>query len=102
MNISMENIVTWIVMAVGLIGMWFKNQAKVERLTEKDNEQGLEIKDFWSWKNKHEKEANDNRERFNSQISELKGSLLVTGEQFKQIMSSLQDLKERMIKLENK
>ena len=102
MNITVEQIITWVAMFLGLAGVWFRYQYKVERLNEKDEEQDRQIEAMWKWKDSHEKEAAQNREHFNKEISELRGIALVSGEQFKQIMSLLQDLKERMIKLENK
>lgn len=82
-----------------------------ERLTslEDDKAESKDVENAWGalkqmrdWKDVHEREEGIHREQFNKEISELKGSLLVSGEQFKQILAFLQDLKERMIKLENK
>lgn len=89
-------------MAVGFIAMWLKNQHKVERLNEKDSEQDRQHQAMWKWKDLHEKESAQIREQLHREIAELKGSQLVFGEQYKQIIAFLQDLKERMIKLENK
>lgn len=113
MNFSVNEIVTWVAMAVGLIGVWFRNQYKIERLEEKHKEVLDRIKEhgdedlrqltaLWKWKDEHEKDSNSIREEFNRGLSELRGGTMVINEQFKQIMAFLQDLKERMIKLEGK
>lgn len=86
---------------VSLAGMWFKFQAKVERLEEDKLDLKRQIEGLGKSFDTHEKEAIEMREHFNSQLSEFKGSLLVNGEQFKQILAMLQDIKDRITALEN-
>lgn len=93
--ITLEVLVGWGVTGAALIGHVFVANYRIGK-TETSVDQ------IWSWKNKHEQDTADTKEKYQAQISELKGSQLVSGEQFKQIMTLLQDLKERMIKLENK
>ena len=87
---------------VGLIGIWFKFQNKVENLERKDDEQGKQILDVVKWSHDHEKEASTIREQLNKDIVKLEGSNLVVNEQFKRILEILEDIKERLTKLENK
>lgn len=91
-------ITTIIALSIG----WNKIQNKSERLEEKDAEQGRQIEAIWKWKDAHEKEAIISREGLNRDISRLEGANLVVNEQFKQIMSILQDIKERIERLENR
>lgn len=60
-----------------------------------------EFQDVWRWKNSHEKDAADMRERYQVQLSELKGGQMVVNEQFKQIIGALDDIKDRLDRLEN-
>ena len=101
MNLSIEQIATWFGMLLGLAGVWFRTQFKIERLTEKNDEQVRQVEALWKWKDIHEKESTSFREVFNRELSELRGSVLVTNEQFKQIMGMLIDIKDRLARLEN-
>jgi len=87
---------------IGLVGMWFKFQNKVENLEREDSEQGRQLEAIWKWKDTHEKEAAQAREVFNKDISKLEGANLVTTEQFKQILHMLEEIKEKIKKLETK
>ena len=87
---------------VTLIGMWFKFQNKVENLERKDNEQENKISDVIKWSHDHEKDAATAREQLSKDIFKLEGANMVVNEQFKQIMAMLQDIKERIEKLESR
>ena len=106
MNIPLEQIGlsggTIISALAGIVAMWFKFQNKVDNLVDKDAEQGKKIEDIIKWSHEHEKEASGYRDAFNKELSKLEGASLVINEQFKQIMAMLEDIKERMGKLEEK
>lgn len=87
---------------VGLMGVWFKFQEKVERLEEDKQETRRQIDAFWKWKDEHEKTAMELREKFNREIAALNASMMVTSEQFKQIVSILNEIKDRIQELEKK
>lgn len=86
----------------GFIGMWFKFQNKVERLEEDKIEIRRQNDALWKWKDSHEREVSESRERVQKELSRLEGMNLVVSEQFKQIMSYLQDIKERVVQLEHR
>lgn len=97
----------------GLVGVWFKFQNKVDnidnylreekvRMKEEHEELMRQINAQWKWKESHEKEAAQIRASLNKDISEIRGGLLVTNEQFKQILEALKEIKERLTKLEEK
>jgi DNA repair exonuclease SbcCD nuclease subunit len=86
----------------GLVGMWFKFQSKVERLEEDKTEIKRQIEAVWKWKSDHENTATELREKFNKELAEVRASMLVTNEQFKQILAILSDIKDRIDKLEEK
>lgn len=92
--IPIEVLAGWGVTGAAIVGHVFVANYRIGR-TE------AEVVDFWKWKNTHEREAGNMREKYQNQLSELKGSILVTGEQFKQIMNILEDIKERITALEN-
>lgn len=111
MNIDPIHFFTWGGSLVGLAGVWYRSQFKIERLEEKQSDQRSyfddiskestrQIEAIWEWKEKHGKESADIREHFNKEIAQVQGSLLVTNEQFKQIMNMLQDIKDRVSKIE--
>lgn len=87
---------------IGLAGIWFKVQNKVENLEKEDSEQGRQINALWMWKDGHEKEAAQNRESINRELFKLEGANMVVNEQFKQILAMLEDIKERISELEKK
>lgn len=98
---------------VTIVGLWFKMQNRIERLEEKKvedqrsidrdcAEMKRQIEAIWDWKDEHEKNANDIREKYNRELSRLEGANLVVNEQFKQIMNILEDIKERISELEKK
>lgn len=78
----------------GVVGHFFVTKYKVEQ--NRDN-----IIDIWRWKNSHEKESTNLREKYQTQLSELKGGQLVVNEQFRQIMMMLEEIKQRITELEN-
>lgn len=84
------------------VTLWNKFQNKVENLEKTDKDQQTKIDGMDKWTHEFEKEAAHAREEFNRAISRLEGAQLVVNEQFKQIMSALQDIKERIEKLESK
>lgn len=106
MSISIETILSagvgLITTAVGMIGMWFKFQNKVDNLEKEDSEQARQLEAIWSWKDSHEKEAALNRENMNREIFKLEGANLVVNEQYKTLVNMLQDIKERIEKLERR
>jgi len=113
MEIQPAHFFTWGGTIIGLVGVWYRNQFKLERLEEKivdmrvlvdggSVENRRQIEAIWKWKDEHEKDSNSIRESFNKEISEIRGSMLVTNEQFKQIMTILQDIKDRVSKIEGK
>lgn len=105
MNIDIEQFIPsgagLLATIVSLVGMWFKFQNKVERLTETDIEQDRQIKAVWKWKEDLERDMFAVRERYNDRMSRMEGSNLVVVEQFKQIMTVLEDIKDRLEKLED-
>lgn len=86
---------------VSLVGMWFRFQNKIERLTDDQDEFKRQIAAFWRWKDEHEKWAASQKESMMKDIARLDASHLVVNEQFKQIMAMLQEIKERIDRLEN-
>lgn len=77
-------------------------QNKIDRLEDEKSEAKRQIEAIWDWKDEHEKNANDMREKYNRELSRLEGANLVVNEQFKQIMNILEDIKERISELEKK
>lgn len=102
MNFGIENILTWAGTLFALIGMWFRNQYKVERLSEKDTEQERKIEVLLKFKDSVPLALADIKEHMTRDISELRGSLLVVNEQFRQIITILSEIKDRLSVLENK
>lgn len=49
----------------------------------------------WKWKDEHERDAANMREKYQTQISEVKGAQMVVGEQFKQVLSVLNEIKDQ-------
>lgn len=100
MNLPIDKLLTSgvgiVVTVSGFIGMWFRVQNKVDNLERKDTEQDDKIKDIVRWSHSHEKEAADQREQINRNIYKIEGALLVTDQQFKQIMDTLKDMKEQI------
>lgn len=110
MNIPIEQFIpsgAGLVAAIsGLIGIWFKFQNRIDNL-EKENfaektEYDRQINALWEWRDEHEKMAIEIREKFNREISEIRGSLLVTHEQYRQMIDILNDIKDRISVLEKK
>lgn len=103
--IPIEVLVGWGVTGAMIVGHVFVANYRIEKLEKEQEKHTLLDKEgfneVWKWKNSHEKEAGNMREKYQNQLSELKGSILVTGEQFKQIMNILEDIKERITALEN-
>lgn len=93
--IAIEVLAGWGVTGAALIGHVFVANYRIGA-----NEKSLD--NVWKWKTSHEKDANDMREKYQIQLSELKGSQLVVGEQFKQIMAILTEIKMRLETLENR
>lgn len=87
---------------VTVAGLWFKMQNRIDRLEDEKVEAKRQIEAIWDWKDEHEKNANDIREKYNRELSRLEGANLVVNEQFKQIMNILEDIKERISELEKK
>lgn len=102
MSFELSDLIPWVSTVLGIVAVWFRNQYKLERLMEKDDEQGRQIEAMWKWKDSHEKDSSTIRENFNKEISELRGSMLVANEQFKQIMTILIEIKDRLSRLEHK
>lgn len=103
--IEPDILVGWALTGAAVIGHVFVADYRIKR-NERDTEKALEsvsnnIKDFWAWKQSHEKDSSDTREKLLGQISEVKGSQLVQTEQFKQILSALEEIKDRLTNLEN-
>jgi seryl-tRNA synthetase len=86
----------------GFVTFWFKMQNKVDNLEAKDNKQEERIEDIIKWSHDHEKDAAKAREEFTKELSKLEGANLVVSEQFKQIMSMLTEIKERISNLESR
>lgn len=113
MEIVSIRIFQWIGMGLGLIGVWFRIQFKIERLEEKhaehvalDDKKHDELnhqKDaLWEWIDTHQKDSGRMREEFQKEISEIRGSQLVNNEQFKQVLGLLTEIKERLTRLETR
>jgi len=106
MNIPIEQFIpsgsTLLGTIVAMTVAWNKIQNKLERSEEDRVENRRQIDAFWKWKDEHEKSAVEVREKFNREIAELHGSGLVIGEQFKQIMSILSEIKTRLDELEKR
>jgi polynucleotide 5'-kinase involved in rRNA processing len=100
--ISTETLITGGVLAATTVGHIFVANYRINQGEKKDDELEDAIKDVWKWKNSHEKEAVEMREKYQIQLSELKGALMVTGEQFKAIMLALEDIKDRITALEDR
>ena len=111
-----ETLIGWGLTGAAIVGHIFVANYRIERnekeSTERDKsqkdalateraERRQALEEVWQWKNNHEKDAGNMREKYQNQLAELRGSLLVTGEQFKQIMGALDDIKERITALEN-
>lgn len=101
-EISLSQIFTWLVMAGTVVGGWFTYKNKVDNLHDRDTEQGRQIEAIWKWKEQHDKDSHQWRSEFQKEISKLEGGILVSTEQFKQILGMLEDIKERLITLEKK
>lgn len=86
---------------ISLVAMWSKFQHKVERLEETDKEQDRQIKAMWDWKDALEKDIYAVREKYNDRMAKIEGANLVVTEQFKQILSILSEIKERISILES-
>lgn len=110
MNFELKDIVTWGGTIGGLLGVWFRNQYKIERLEERaieqteaifrtDKEYIRQVEALWKWKDQHERDALDTREKLNKDISELNGKNLVLTEKFTQIMTALIEIKAELIEL---
>jgi len=108
---SIGNAIVLITSIVGFIGVWYRNQFKIERLEEKHSEQHQEkekehreihrqIDAFWRWKDDHVKEDTIKHENANREIGEIRGSLRVTNEQYGHILAVLNELKDRLTSLE--
>lgn len=87
---------------VGLAGMWFKFQNKVDNLERRDEEQGRQIQNIIDWSHNYEEKAAARRDDINKELAKLEGANLVVNEQFKQIVNMLQEIKERITVLEEK
>lgn len=110
-EIDSKDLITWASTAIGLLSIWFRFQYKVERLTERDTEQDEYIDEhikederqheaFWRWKEASEKESGITRERLFREISDIRATILVSTEQFKQILIYLEEIKVRIASLE--
>lgn len=106
-ELESKDLLTWAGMAIGLMGVWYRNQYKVERLTERDTDQDKKLSDhimesmrqheaFWKWKELHEKESTTMREFLNKEIAELRAAIFISGEQFKQILKISEEIKSRI------
>lgn len=84
------------------IGGWFTMKFTIERANEKIIELQRQVNAQWKSLNDHEKDSAEIRERFNKDISRLEGSQLVHTEQFKQILSILEEIKKRMDSIERR
>ena len=102
MNIPLEVLIGYGGTAVTIIGGWFAMKFGLDRANEKIQEANRQIEALWKWKEDHAHDSNEMRERFNKDISKLEGAALVANQQFNQIMSMLQDIKERIEELEKK
>lgn len=106
MSLQLEQVFTAlsviIANTIAIVGLWFKMQNKIDRLEDEKIEAKRQIEAIWDWKDEHEKNANDIREKYNRELSRLEGANLVVNEQFKQIMNILEDIKERISELEKK
>ncbi len=100
LSVTLEQLITWACTLIGLAGVWYGMKYQIDRLKENDEQKTRDIKALWTYKDVHEKESGQTREMFFKELSEMKGAMMVGGEQFKQIMHGLDELKERMTKLE--
>ena len=112
-EITPSQIIQWVGMGIGLIGVWYRNSFRIERMEEKyaehkesDDKKHIELerqKDaLWAWIDTHEKDSGNTRETLNKEISEIRGENRVHGEQFKQVLGLLTEIKERLARLENR
>lgn len=112
-EISPSQIIQWLAMGIGLVGVWFRSQFKIERLeeklaehiirTDKKHDEFERQKDaLWKWIDVHEKDTEATREKIFRELSELKGTQLVTSEQFKQVLGMLQDFKNDFTEIKNR
>lgn len=102
MDLPLDHVVGYGTCVVGIVASWFGMKYGLDRANEKIGENVRQIEAIWKWKDDHDKESNLIREKFNRDISELRASHLVATEQFKQIISILEDIKERLGELEDK
>jgi len=104
MNIPVEGFLSsgpGILAMGGLVSMWFKNQNHQEILAKEASELKRQQDAIWKWKEAHEKDSYEMREKFNKEIATISGALEVNKEQFRQIIDRLQEIKERMDNFEN-
>lgn len=102
MELPLDHIIGYGGGILGIVAGWFGMKYGLDRANEKIGENTRQIEAVWTWKDTHDKESNIMREKFNRDISELRASHLVATEQFKQIISILEDIKERLGELEDK
>lgn len=113
MNVPLEVLIGYGGTAVTVIGGWFAMRFGLDRANEKIKdfkedadkkhiEYQRQIDALWGWKDEHDKEAAEIREKLNASISELKGANLVHTEQFKQVLAMLQDIKDRLEEFEKR
>lgn len=102
MSFELSDLIPWASTVLGIVAVWFRNQYKLERLMEKDDEQGRQIEALWKWKDNHESSSVAMREQFNREISELRGSTMVTNAELKQMVSVLIEIKDRLSRIENR
>lgn len=69
--------------------------------TKVEEELKRNIEAVWKWKDEHERDAANMREKYQVQLSEIKGGQMVVNEQFRQIMNDLREIKERLGKIED-
>lgn len=106
LNLSDTSIIVgWFITGSMVVGLAFVADYRINR-NEREFKERLDGKDrdiekVWNWKNSHEKDASHMREKFQMQLSELRGAQMVTLEQFRQIISELREIKERLTELEN-
>lgn len=94
MNIPGEVLIGYGGTAVTIIGGWFAMKFGLERAGEKISEANRQIEALWKWKDEHDREATEMREKFNKELSKLEGSQLVQTEQYKQILQLLEQLRD--------
>lgn len=59
------------------------------------------VEAVWRWKDEHERDAANMREKYQNQIAEIRGGQMVVSEQFRQIMNDLREIKDRLGKIED-